>query len=102
MVIFLRFPLTCQFKGMMTLHSMTSHEGSQYFGEMWLFGVLVNMYEFWIDRLCFSVRVLKILKAFVISIMAPISRFDLMGDEYLDAAPECCELVVRVGRLGFL
>ena len=25
-----------------------------------------------------------------------------MGNEYLDAAPECRELVVRVGWLGFL
>ena len=25
-----------------------------------------------------------------------------MGDEYLDAAPECHELVVKVGWLGFL
>ena len=88
MVSVLRFPLTCQFEGMMTLRSMTGHEGSQYFGEMRVFRVLVTLYEFQIDRLCFSVRVLKILKACVIAIMAPISRFELMGDEYLDAAPE--------------
>ena len=55
------------------------------------------MYEFWIDRLCFPIQVLKILKAFVIAIMAVVSIFQLMGDEYLDAAPECRELVVRVG-----
>ena len=34
--------------------------------------------------------------------MAPILRFEIMGDEYLDASPECCKLVVRVGCLGFL
>ena len=34
--------------------------------------------------------------------MAPISIFKLIGDEYLDAAPECHELVVKVGWLGFL
>ena len=84
------------------MHSMTGHEGSLYFGEIRLFGVLVNMYEFWIDRLCFLVWVLKILKSCVIAIMAPISIFELMGDEYLDATPECRELVVRVGWLGFL
>ena len=102
MVSVLRFPLTCQFKGMMTLHSMTVHEGSQYLGKMNMFGVLVNPYEPMIDRLCFSIRALKIHEACVISIMAPISRFELMGDEYLDAAPECYELVVKVGWLGFL
>ena len=55
-----------------------------------------------IDRLCFSVQVLKIHEACVIAIMAPVSRLELMGDEYLDAAPECRELVVKVGWLGFL
>ena len=44
----------------------------------------------------------EILKACVIAIMASISRFELMADEYLYAAPECRELVVRVGWLGFL
>ena len=34
--------------------------------------------------------------------MAPVSRLELMGDEYLDTAPECLELVIRVGWLGFL
>ena len=97
MVSVLRVPLTCQFEGMMTLRSMTGHVSSQYFGEIRLFGVLVDMFEFWINQLCFSIRVLKILKACVIAIMAPVSRFELMGDEYLDAAPECRELVVRVG-----
>ena len=60
------------------------------------------MCEFWINKLCFLVQLLKILKACVIAIMAPISRFELIGDEYLDAAHECYELVVRVGWLGFL
>ena len=87
---------------MMTLHSMTGHESSQYFGEIRLFGVLFDICKFWINRLCFSVRVLKILKACVISIMAHVSRFEIMGDEYLDVALECHELVVRVGWLGFL
>ena len=102
MVSVMQFPLTCQFNSMMTLRSMTAHEGSQYLGEMKMFGVLVNLYESRIDRLCFSVRVLKIHEASIIAIMAPILRFELMGDEYLDAAPECCELVVKVGWLGFL
>ena len=86
----------------MTLRSMTTHEGSQYLGEMKMFGVLVNLYEPMIDWLCFLVRVLKIHEAYVIAIMAPISIFKLMGDEYLDASLECHELVVKVGWLGFL
>ena len=34
--------------------------------------------------------------------MAPVSRFQLIGDEYLNAASECQELVVKVGWLRFL
>ena len=45
---------------------------------------------------------MKILKSCVIAIMALVSRFELMGDEYLDASPECRELVVKVRWLGFL
>ena len=86
----------------MTLRSMTAHEGSQHLGEMKMFGVLVNIYEPMIDQMCFSVWVLKIHEACVISIMAPVSRFELMGNNYLDPAPECRELVVKVGWLGFL
>ena len=86
----------------MTLRSMTAHEGLQHFGEMKMFGVLVNLYEPMIDWLCFLVWVLKIHEAYVIAIMDPISRFELIGDEYLDVAPECRELVVKVGWLRFL
>ena len=64
--------------------------------------MLVEMCKFWINRLCFLVWFLKILKACVIAIMAPVLRFELMGDKYLYADPECHELVVRVGWLGFL
>ena len=34
--------------------------------------------------------------------MAPVSRFELIGDEYLHAAPECREVIIRAGWLGFL
>ena len=34
--------------------------------------------------------------------MAPVSRFELIGDEYLHPTPECCEVILRVGCLGFL
>ena len=97
MVSVLQVPLTCQLEGMMTLQ-----ENSQFFGEIGHFRVLIDMCEFYINRLCFSVGFLKILKACVIAIMAPVLRFELIGDEYLDPAPECRDLVVRVGWLGFL
>ena len=34
--------------------------------------------------------------------MAPVSRFELIGDEYLYASPECREIVSRFGWLEFL
>ena len=67
-----------------------------------MFGVLINLYGPMIDLFCFSVWVLKIHEACVIAIMAPVSRFELIGDDYLDDAPECRELVVNVGWLRFL
>ena len=45
---------------------------------------------------------MKTLKVCVITTMAPLSRFELIGDEYLDATPECHEVILRVGWLGFL
>ena len=64
--------------------------------------MLIDMCRFWISRLCCLVRLLKILKVCLIATMAPVLRFELIGDEYLDAAPEFCEVVLRVGWLGFL
>ena len=34
--------------------------------------------------------------------MAPVSRFELIGDEYLYDAPECREVVSRFGWLEFV
>ena len=34
--------------------------------------------------------------------MAPVSRFELIGDEYLHVAPECREVIIRARWLGFL
>ena len=64
--------------------------------------MLIDIGEFWTNQMCCLVQFLKILKVYVIATMAPVSRFELIGDEYLDAAPECYEVVVRVGWLGFL
>ena len=71
----------------MTLCSMTGHGCSWYLGGMKMFGVLINLYGPIIGLFCFLVCVLKIPEAFVIAIMDPVSRFDLIGDEYLDVAP---------------
>ena len=60
------------------------------------------MCEFWINQLCVLVPLSKTLKVCVIATMAHVSRFELIGDEYLDATPKCCEVVLRVGWLGFL
>ena len=43
----LQVPLTCQLAGMMTLQ-----ENSQFFGEIWQFGVLIDMCGLWINQLC--------------------------------------------------
>ena len=92
-----KVPLNCQLTGMMTLQ-----ENSQCFGKIGQFGVLIEMCGLWINRLCVSVWFLKTMKICVIITMAPVSRFELIRDEYLDATPECHEVILRVGWLGFL
>ena len=81
---------------------MTLQENAEFFGEIGQFGVLIDMCGFWINRMCVLVWLLKTLNVFVISTIDPVLRFELIGDEYLDASPECHEVVVRVGWLGFL
>ena len=44
----------------------------------------------------------KTLEVCVSTAMAPVFRFELIGDEYLYAAPECREIVSRFGWLEFL
>ena len=65
-------------------------------------GILMVMLRLWIYRLYILVWFLKNLKVCVIGAMASVSRFELIGDEYLHAAPKCRELILRVGWLGFL
>ena len=38
----------------------------------------------------------------VISTMPHVSIFELIGDEYLDPTLKCCEVILRVGWIGFL
>ena len=68
---------------------MTLQENSHYFDKLWHFGVLIEMRELWINRLYFSVWFSKTLRVGVIVVMALVSRFELIGDEYLHATPEC-------------
>ena len=62
----------------------------------------MEMHGLWINRLYVSVWFSKTLKVCVIAAMAPVSRFELIGDEYLHVAPKCREVILRVGWLGFL
>ena len=64
--------------------------------------MLIEMCGLWINQLCVSVYFLKTLEVCVIATMHPMSRFELIGDEYLDATPECRKVILRVGWLGFL
>ena len=64
--------------------------------------MLMEMHGMWINRLYFSVCFSKILKVCVIDSMALVSRFKLIGDEYLNSSLECRELILRVGWLGLL
>ena len=55
-----------------------------------------------IKLLHFVICVSKALEVCVYAAMAPVSRFKLIGEEYLYAAPECREIVSRYGWLEFL
>ena len=72
-----------------TRSMMTLQGNSQCFDKIGHFGMLMEMSGMWINRLYFSIWFLKILKVCVIVSMAPVSKFELIGDEYLHAAPEC-------------
>ena len=55
-----------------------------------------------INQLHLVIYVSKTLEVCVSAAMTPVSRFELIGDEYLYAAPECREVVSRFGWLEFL
>ena len=81
---------------------MTLQGNSKCFGKIGHFGVLFEMSGLWINRLCVSVRFWKTLILCVVATMARVSRFELIGDEYLDAVPEFREVILKVGWLGLL
>ena len=81
---------------------MDLHEGFQGFNKIGYFGVLLVMPILLMKRLHLVICVSKILEVCVSAAMAPMSRFKLIGDEYLYAAPECQEIVSRYGWLEFL
>ena len=55
-----------------------------------------------INQLHLLICISKTLEVCVSAAMAPVSRFELIGDEYLYAAPECTEIVSRFGWLDFI
>ena len=55
-----------------------------------------------INQLHLLICISKTLEVCVSASMAPMSRFELIGDEYLYATPECREVMSRFGWLEFL
>ena len=55
-----------------------------------------------INRLYLLICFPKTLEVCLSTTMAPVSRFKLIGDEYLHASPECREVMSRFGWLEFL
>ena len=74
----------------------------QGFDRIGYFRVLLVMPTLSINRLHLLICFLKTLEVCLSTSMAPVSRFKLIGDEYLYAAPECREVVSRFGWLEFL
>ena len=81
---------------------MNLQEGFQGFDKIGYFGVLLVMPILLINRLHLLICVSKTIEVCVSAAMAPVSRFKLIGDEYMYAAPECREVVSRFGWLDFL
>ena len=85
-----------------TRSMMTLQGNLQCFDKIGHFGVLVEMHGLWVNQLYVSLWFSKTLKFCVTAAMASVSRFEIIGDEYLHAALECREVILRVGWLGFL
>ena len=81
---------------------MNLQEGFQGFYKIGYFRILLVMPRLLINQLHLLICVSKTLEVCVFVTMAPVSRFELIGDEYLYAAPECQEIVSRYGWLEFL
>ena len=70
------------------IHDMMDlQEGFQGFNKIGYFGVLLVVLILLMKRLHLIICVSKTLEVFVSAAMAPVSRFELIGDEYLYAAP---------------
>ena len=78
---------------------MDLQEGFQGFNKIGYFGVLLVMPILLMKRLHLVICVSKTLEVCVSISMASVSRFELIGDEYLYATPECREVVSRFGWL---
>ena len=66
------------------------------------FKILLVMPRLLINQLHILICISKTLEFCLSTAMAPLSRFKLIGDEYLYAALECREVVSRFGWLEFL
>ena len=74
----------------------------QGFNRIGHFRVLMVMLRLSINQLYLLICFLKTLEVCLSAAMAPVSRFELIADEYLHAAPECREVISRFGWLEFL
>ena len=86
------YPLVSCLRNLLSLpiHDMMDlQEGFQGFNEIGYFGVLLVMPILLMKRLHLVISVSKTLEVCVFVTMASVSRFELIGDEYLYAAPEC-------------
>ena len=66
------------------------------------FRILMVMLKLSINQLYLLTCFLKTLEVCLSVTMAPVSRFNFIGDEYLHAAPECREVMLTFGWLEFL
>ena len=74
----------------------------QGFDRIGYFGILLAMPRLLINQLHLLICFPKTLEVCLSASMAPVSRFELIGDEYLHVAPEWREVVSRFGWLNFL
>ena len=68
---------------------MNLQGGLQGFDNIWHFGILMVMLKLSINRLYLLTCFPKTLEVCLSAAMAPVSRSELIGDEYLHVAPEC-------------
>ena len=76
---------------------MNLQGGLQGFDNIGHFRILMVMLKLSINQLYLLTCFLKTLEVCLSVAMAPVSRFELIVDEYLHVAPECREVTLRFG-----